>query len=301
TAYRYFLNRPRAAASHWLVPTEVKAVIGEVDWKTGDAIGLGFDGSENDDHTSLKACTEAGDLFTIGTWTHKGDDLGWRDEVDAAVAWAFETFNVVRMNGDPAWWPSEMGQWAVKYGSPPVVEFWTGGRSEGKMAIATGALRTEIKHGTITIDPRPIRTEEIFVDAKGQPTSETDGTSLVQWHYENARTRKVRVRKEDDTETEDAILVRKERKGSPLKIDSVPADVLARRARDDALKLGLFEQQHFSSAAFQDGASTSRPKRVDRSSYLPCVKCGKPIHPKLHDPDSANQGRCRRCLLTAGR
>lgn len=250
TAYRYFLNRPRAAASHWLVPTEVRAVIGEVQWSDGDPMALGFDGSENDDHSVLKACTKDGDLFTIGAWTPKGDDLGWRQEVRDAVAWAFDNFKVVRMYGDPAWWNSEMGDWAAAYGSPPVTEFWTSGKSEAKMAIATGALRAEVKHGTITIDPRPVRTEEIFVDAKGKAVAESAGTSLVQWHYENARTRKVRIRKEDDTETEDAILVRKERKGSALKIDSVPADVLARRARDDALKLGEFEVPEYSRASF---------------------------------------------------
>jgi hypothetical protein len=302
TAYRYFLNRPRAGASHWVLPTEIKAVLGTVEWKLGDPICLGFDGSENDDHTLLKGCTEAGDLFTIGAWTPKGDDLGWRTEVGEAVDWAFETFDVVRFNADPAWWGGELAGWAAKYGSPPVGEFWTGGRSEGKMAVATGALRTEIKRGagTITIDPVPIRTEEIKVDAAGKPTS--GGTTLVQWHYENARTRKIRVRKEDDTETEDAILVRKERKGSNLKIDAVPADVLARRARDDAMKLGEFEdrQKDYGHAAFQDGGA-KKPKKIPKSEYLPCRNCARPIHPKLHKPDAPEKGLCLKCRLSEGR
>jgi hypothetical protein len=303
TAYRYFLNRPRAAASHWLVPTEIKVVLGEVAPEPGSPIGLGFDGSENDDHTSLKGCTEAGDLFTIGTWTPKGDDLGWREEVKDAVEWAFETFDVVRFNGDPAWWAGEMGAWAGKHGSPPVVEFWTGGRSEGKMAIATGALRTEVKHGTITIDPVPIKTEEILVDASGKPSP--GGITLVQWHYENARTRKIRVKKDDDTETQDAILVRKERRGSSLKIDSVPADVLARRARDDAMKLGEFENRgkSYGRAAFQgdgDGAGTER-KKTPKSAYIPCRNCAKPIHPSLHKPDAPEKGLCLKCRLSEGR
>lgn len=303
TAYRYFLNRPRAAASHWLVPTEVKAVMGKVEWKLGDPITLGFDGSENDDHTLLKGCTEAGDLFTIGAWTPKGDDLGWRGEVEEAVDWAYENFDIVRDYNDPAWWGAEVAAKAAKYGSPPVTEFWTGGRSEGKMAIATGALRTEIKHNTITIDPVPIRTEPIFVDAKGQQVAEASGVPLVQWHYENARTRKVRVRKEDDTETQDAILVRKERKGSPLKIDSVPADVLARRARDDALKLGEFEDRNtnFGRAAWQGGASRRARKKVPKSEYLPCRNdCGRKTHPAQHRPDAPEKGLCLKCRLAAG-
>ncbi len=294
-AYRYWLNRPRAAASHWLSPEEVRAVIGRVEVSKGDPIGLGFDGSENDDHTLLKGCTAAGDLFTIGAWTPKGADLGWREEVRDAVAWAFDYFDVVRFYGDPAWWNEEMGKWAAEHGSPPVTEFWTGGRSEPKMAVATGALRTEVKHATITIDLVPLRTEEIKVNAQGDPKA--DGTSLVQWHYENARTRKIRVKKEDDTETQDAILVRKERKGSHLKIDAVPADVLAKRARDDALKLGEFEDRGktFGRAAWQDGGKPR--KKVAKSDYLPCVECGKKIHPALHRPDRPEKGRCRRCRL----
>jgi hypothetical protein len=299
-AYRYWLNRPRAAASHWLVPTEIKAVIGKVEWKPGDPICLGFDGSENDDHTALKACTEAGDLFTIGVWTPEGDDLGWRVEVEEAVDWAYETFDVVRAYNDPAWWGAEVAAKAAKYGSPPVTEFWTGGRSEGKMAVATGALRTEIKHATITIDPVPIRTEEIKVDANGKPTP--SGTSLVQWHYENARTRKVRIRKEDDTETQDAILVRKERKGSALKIDSVPADVLARRARDDALKLGEFEDRakSYGRAAWQEGTGSKPRKATPKSEYLPCRNCGKKTHPDQHKPGAPENGLCLKCRLSKG-
>lgn len=297
-AYRYYLNRPRAAASHYLLPDEIKAVLGKVEVKRGDPIGMGFDGSENDDHTVLKGCTEDGRLFTIGIWTPKGDDLGWRDEVTEAVDWAFDYFNVIRFYGDPAWWNEEMGKWAARHSDPsrastlPVQEFWTGGKGEARMALATGALRTDVRHGATVIDPEPLRTEPI----------EYDGRPIVQWHYENARTRKIRIRKEDDTETAEAFLVRKERKGSPLKIDSVTSDILAKRARDDALKLGEFEAltRSYSTAAWQDGgASASKP--VDRATYLPCKGCGKPIHPKLHEPDAANGGFCAKCLRTGGR
>ena len=45
-------------------------------------------------------------------------------------------------------------------------------------------------------------------------------------------------------------MVRKERAGSPNKIDSVPSAVLARRARDDALKAGEFEVKQYARAAW---------------------------------------------------
>lgn len=208
-AYRYFLNRPRSGISTWLNPEEIKAVLGTLDVPEGSKITLGFDGSENDDHTALMGCTENGDLFTIGIWTPQEDDLGWRDEVDETVAWAFEHFKVQRMYGDPPYFIDYMARWAKKFGRQRVIEFWT--NVDSKMGVATGALRTEIRHKTITIDPSPLKTEEIFVN----------GRSLLRWHFENARTRKVRIKLED--KAEEAFVVRKERPGSHLKIDSVPS------------------------------------------------------------------------------
>jgi hypothetical protein len=217
-AYRYWLNRPRAGASQWLQPDEIEAVLGEVELP--DVACFGFDGSESDDHTALVGATPDGDLFTVGIWTPEPGDLRWRQEVSDAVDWCFENFSrVVRFYGDPPWWQAEMGDWAVRHGEA-VREWWT--NRDTPMAVATGALRTAIRQKSITIDPTPHRTD---------PQTE-NGKALLRWHFENARTRKVRV-KFDDT-AEEAWVVRKERPGSPLKIDSVPAAVLARRAWHDA-------------------------------------------------------------------
>lgn len=231
--YRYWLNRPRKKASSWLSPDEVNAALkagagGMI--AEGEPIGLGFDGSETDDHSALFGCTRDGLLFPIGVWTPSGPGVEWHAEVDEAVAWAFDYFNPVLLYADPAYWIEELSKWSAAYGRERVVEFWTGGRSEGKFAVACGACRTGLRQGTTKLDPVPLRTDPQLVDGK----------PLVVWHFENARTRKVRVRMEE--ETEDAYTVRKERKGSRLKIDSVPAAVLARRARDDAEKKGLFEE-----------------------------------------------------------
>lgn len=226
-AYRYWLNIPRQAKQQWLSPTEIKHVLGKVTVEAGAMIATGFDGSENNDHTALMGCTEGGDIFTIGAWAPTGDDLGWRDEVNETIDWVFKTFKVVRFYGDPPWWQEEMSAWAAKYGSPPVIEFWT--NVEAKMAVACGALRTAVRQKTTKIDPVPLRTDEQFRD---------DGKSLVRWHFENARTRKVRLKLEDAAE--EAHIVRKDRPGSPLKIDSVTSAALARRARDDAQKAGEF-------------------------------------------------------------
>lgn len=251
-AYRYFLNRARAGSSSWLAPDEIEAVLADFDVEPGSTVAGGFDGSNVDDHTALFGCTEAGDLFTVGVWAPSHDTPGWRQDVMEVVDWFFETFTVVRFNGDPPWWQEEMGKWAAKHDSPPVVEWWT--NIDSKMAVACGALRTAIRKPPepggqrIRINPTPLRTPALRVANDRVVDSETDGKPIVQWHFENARTRKVKVKLED--RAEEAHVVRKERPGSPLKIDSVPAAVLARRARDDALKVGEFEKKNYSRAAW---------------------------------------------------
>lgn len=243
-AFRYFLNRRRVKGSSWLAPEEVAAMLAELDVALGSKICGGFDGSENDDHTALMGCTAAGDLFTIGVWTPAVEQgLAWRRDATAAVDWLHENFEVVRFYADPAWWTSEVGEWAAKHGT--VTEFWTGGRAEPKMAVATGACRTALRHGA-RIDPTPLYTPALrVVNDRVAPNAGTaGGVPLVQWHFQNARTRKVRIRVDPEREElEDAYLVRKERKGSPLKIDTVTAGILARRARDDAMKAGEFEEE----------------------------------------------------------
>ncbi len=235
-AYRYWLNRPRKAALAWLAPEEIAAILApETTVEPGTKITLGFDGSESDDHTVLFGRTRERLLFTIGVWTPSGED-GWRTDVMAAVDWAFEYFDVVLYYFDPAWWQEEGARWRAKYGEKRVAQFWTGGRGEGKFAVSCGALRTSVRHGGAKLDPIPLRTSP----------QERDGKPLVVWHLENARTRKVRVRSEE--ETEDAYTVTKDRRGSALKIDSAPGLVLANRAGDDAEAKGLFDEPEYESA-----------------------------------------------------
>lgn len=241
-AYRYWLNRPRAAASHWLAPDEIQAILRpETIIEAGSMICAGFDGSDSDDHTTLWLCTEGGHMAPVGIWAKPLDwrrDDRWevpRDEVNAAVGWLYENFNVIRFYGDPPWFQTEMGEWAARHGDS-VREWWT--NRDTPMAVACGALRTAIRNEDATIDPIPLRTD---------PQTRS-GKPVAVWHFENARKRKVRIKLED--KAEEAHIVRKERPGSPLKIDSVPACVLARKARDDAVKEGEFEVQTFERAAW---------------------------------------------------
>lgn len=246
-AYRYWLNIPRKAASQWIAPDELSPVLqpGTPPPK-GTQIGMGFDGSLSDDHTVLFGCTRDGHLFCIGAWAApEGQEESWevpREEVDLAVTWAFKHYRVVRFYGDPPFWQEDMARWAATYSDPrrkgtlPVAEFWT--NVDSKMAVACGELRTAIRHKEVTIDPIPAQTEPQL--RAGRP--------LVVWHFENARTRKVRIRFED--RAEEAFTVRKDRPMSALKIDSVPSAVLARRAVVDAIKENEFRDRPYRTAWF---------------------------------------------------
>jgi hypothetical protein len=79
---------------------------------------LGFDGSENDDHTALWLCTEDGDLVPVGIWTPDGEDLAWREDVHAAVDWCFDTFEIVRFERRPAVLAARGGVWASRHSNP---------------------------------------------------------------------------------------------------------------------------------------------------------------------------------------
>lgn len=233
-AYRYWLNRARKAATSWLSTEKIKTAITGEEIPLGSKVTAGFDGSEADDHTVLMICTREGLLQPVGIWTPEGQQ-GWRQEVMEAVDWLYANFDVLLHNNDPAWWQEELARWAGRYGEKRVRQFWTAGRGEAKYAIACGALRTGFNKAAVKINPIPMRT----------PAQERDGKPLAQWHLENARTRKVSVQREDGTE--DAHAVTKDRKGSPKKIDTAPASVLAFRGRDEAEAKGLFDEPEYQS------------------------------------------------------
>lgn len=95
---------------------------------------LGFDGSESDDWTAIRAETLDGHRFTPrygpdrrptvwnpGEW---GGNIP-RGEVSAAVDELFRRYRVARMYCDPRDWKSEIGDWALRHGEKVVVEWAT--------------------------------------------------------------------------------------------------------------------------------------------------------------------------------
>ena len=93
---------------------------------------LGFDGSDVDDWTGIRAETQDGYQFTPETsagptiWNPAA--FGGRVprlEVAAAVDELFTLYDVVRMYCDPPYWETEVDTWAEKYGEKRVLRWET--------------------------------------------------------------------------------------------------------------------------------------------------------------------------------
>lgn len=99
----------------------------------GTPIVLGFDGSDTDDWTGIRAQTQDGYQFTPTygdgrpAWWNPAEHRGQvpRLEVDAAVDELFDRFVVVRMYPDPPDWKTEIDGWAAKYGEKVVIRWET--------------------------------------------------------------------------------------------------------------------------------------------------------------------------------
>lgn len=99
----------------------------------GTPIVLGFDGSDTDDWTGIRAQTQDGFQFTPTyadgrpTYWNPDEHNGQvpRLEVDAAVEELFERFTVVRMYADPPDWKTELDGWSAKHGEKVVLRWET--------------------------------------------------------------------------------------------------------------------------------------------------------------------------------
>jgi len=131
-AERFYGNRIVAGLGSWCDGDkwDARGKVREV--PRGTQVVLGFDGSDVDDWTALRAETRDGYQFTPQT---AGGPTIWnpasfggqvpRLEVHAALEEVFAYFDVVRMYGDPPGWESEMDAWAEKYGEKRVLRWET--------------------------------------------------------------------------------------------------------------------------------------------------------------------------------
>lgn len=134
----------------------------------GTAICLGFDGSEVNDFSVIRAETADGFQFTprvlggrpsIWNPAEHDDHRIPRAEVHAALDEVFERYKVGRFYYDPPLWPSEGEAWQRKYGEERVIP-WETYRTR-QMHAALERFVTDLRTGAITHDGCP--TTEIHI------------------------------------------------------------------------------------------------------------------------------------------
>ena len=195
--------------------------LGDPDHKVpeGARIGLGFDGSQFHDSTSIVATEiETGFQWMPGLWECPlGQMDQWKvpaDEVDDTIRDLFRRFQVVRMYADPPYWQDWVSSWAGEFGEKIVLEWWTSRRRA--MAFALESFDSAIKGQTIT----------------------HDGDERLARHVGNAHKHEIGDR---DEQGRRRWIVQKDRPNSPRKIDGLMAAVLSWEARNDAISSGAGE------------------------------------------------------------
>ena len=156
----------------------------------------------------------------VGCWQapagRAGD--GWevdRSEVDLAVRYAFDRWDVSAFYADIALWESYIDSWRDRYGSG--LDVWaTSGQGKRGHAIAWD-MRSRVSEFTFAA--------ERFVTDVAARSLTHDGDSRLAAHVANARRNPNRW----------GVSIRKEGRESPRKIDLAVGAVGARKARADVL------------------------------------------------------------------
>lgn len=220
----------------------------------GEKISLGFDGSRNKDATALLGCRlDDGLLFPIDIWERpakppKDWEISGAD-VDEKVRWAFATFDVGRMYGDPAWWGPYFDAWEAAFGKRVVRYFFS---SDKKIALGQRQFVRDIASSALhTDDPR------------------------VNRHVANTRRRYLKI--VDDESRKPLWVFAKENPNSPLCIDAATAAFLAWLARGDAIADGFMNEEGSSAAVFFDAVTwTCECGQLNATTWPTCRKCDTP-------------------------
>lgn len=211
-ARRFYFNQVIAGDDVWL---DRKAWDDLAEPRTVDAraeIVVGFDGSDTDDWTAIRAETADGYQFTPRF--ADGKPMIWnpaqhngytpRGEVNAAIEYLFSSYRVIRLYADPPYFQSEIDEWAAKYGDK-VVFRWATYRTR-QTADALERFRTDVVSAQLKHDGCPVTSK----------------------HIENAHADR----------RPSGVLIRKDRHVSNNKIDAVMSSALAHEAALDATAAG---------------------------------------------------------------
>ena len=130
----------------------------------GTAIALGFDGSDVDDWTALRAETREGFQFTPRYGPDREPTI-WkpsdfpdgridRTQVHVALSEVFDRFKVARFYCDPPRWETDVDQWSLEFGEDVVVG-WATYRPK-QMHEALERFLTDLHAKRITHDGCPL-------------------------------------------------------------------------------------------------------------------------------------------------
>ena len=133
-AERFYGNRIVAGNTAWIKQADWEARESPAVVRPRTRICLGFDGSDTNDWTGIRA--ETLDMHQFTPTYHSGtrptiwDPSQWggrvpRLEVHAAFEEIMSEFDVVRVYVDPFGWGTDLAQWAAKYGQKKFVEWRT--------------------------------------------------------------------------------------------------------------------------------------------------------------------------------
>ena len=218
-AERFFGNRCVSGSAAWLDTAKWAAKASPRRVRPMTRIVLGFDGSDVDDWTAIRAETMDGYQFTP-VYGENDEPTIWnpadyggqvpRAEVRAAMQQLMFRYDVVRLYADPPYWETEIDDWVDLYGEERVIRWHT--RRIVAMHSACERLKTDVvkKDGTFTHDGCPTTADHI---------ANTRAAARPMDRY---------------------VL----RKASPVqKIDATIPSVLAHEALGDVIAAGLAEKQ----------------------------------------------------------
>lgn len=219
-AERFFGNRCVAGTASWLDLAKWAAKAKPQRVRPMTRIVLGFDGSDSDDWTAIRAETMDGYQFTP-VYGDDDEPTIWnpadfdgqvpRAEVRAAMDQLMRRYDVVRLYADPPYWDTEIDEWVDQYGEERVIRWHT--RRIVQMHSACERLKTDVtkRDGSFT----------------------HDGCPITESHIGNTRAA---------TRPMDRYVLRK---ASPphTKIDATVTSILCHEALGDVIAAGLAEKQ----------------------------------------------------------
>lgn len=162
-AERFFGNRIVAGLGAWLPEGLWASREAAVTVPKGAALVLGFDGSDADDWTAIRAMTKDGHKFTPRYGPDRRPTIWnpaeWggripRGEVDAAMDELMRVYDVRRAYCDRREWRTEIEDWAARFGEETVIVWETYRISQMHAALEREV--TDLSTGRVTHDGCPI-------------------------------------------------------------------------------------------------------------------------------------------------